>query len=75
MAVVFPKIWDFVPIGSLVLVCVYVYTYVVEYISFLKRRVRRTFKTKKCRKLAICIQYIEAMKGMDMWVRKPKQKQ
>ena len=44
MAVVFPKILDFVPIGSSVLVCIY--TYVVEYISFEKTSKRRTFKTK-----------------------------
>ena len=65
VVVVFPKILDFVPIGSLVLVCVYIYI-CCRIHKFLKRRVRRTFKTKKCRKLAICIQYIEAMKGMDM---------
>ena len=67
MVVVFPKILDFVvPIGSLVLVCTYTYICCRIHKFFLKRRVRRTFKTKKCRKLAICIQYIEAMKGMDM---------
>ena len=45
MAVVFPKILDFVPIGSLVLV--YVYTYVVEYISFFEKTSKEELSKRK----------------------------
>ena len=66
MALVFPKISDSVPIGSLVLIYVYIYICCRIHKFFLKRRVEKNFQNEKCRKLAICIQYIEAMKGMDM---------
>ena len=47
MAVVFPKISDSVPIGSLVLIYVYIYTYVVEYISFFEKTSREELSKRK----------------------------